>query len=434
MVFQLLFIFILVTSIVWFSRNIRQISRNIALGKDKMLTDQPVRRTVTMLRVAFAQGKLLIKPIPGIMHFIVYAGFVLINIEVLEILIDGTAGTHRIFSSYLGGFYNFLIGGFEILAFLVWVACVVFLARRNIMKLKRFSGVEMVEWPKSDANIILFVEIFLMSAFLLMDAADLRLQTMGFSHYIHAGSFPISSWFAGLLPSNPVTLEIIERGCWWFHIVGILAFLNYLPYSKHLHILFAFPNTYFSNLSPKGKFDNMQSVHNEVQAMLDPSFTPPDTAISGKFGAKDVTDLSWKNLMDSYSCTECGRCTSECPANMTGKLLSPRKIMMDTRDRVTELGAAITKNGPGYTDGKSLLGDYITAEELWACTSCNACTEACPINIDPLNIIVELRRYLVMEESQAPASLTSMFSNIENNGAPWQFSPADRLNWAKENA
>ncbi len=431
---QTLFILILIAALFLFSKNIIRIRKNIDLGRDKDIHDQPVKRLETMLRVAFAQGKLLVRPVPGVLHFLVYAGFILINIEVLEILIDGVTGSHRIFAPYLGGFYNFLIGSFEILALLVWAACIIFLIRRNVMRLKRFSGVEMKPWPREDANIILMVEVLLMSAFLLMNAADQRLQALGYSHYIHAGSFPVSAWFAGLLPAKAASLELIERGCWWFHIIGILAFLNYLPYSKHLHIIFAFPNTWFSNLNPKGQFNNMESVHNEVRAMLDPAFTPPVQAITGKFGAKDIADLSWKNVLDSYSCTECGRCTSECPANMTGKLLSPRKIMMDTRDRATELGAGIEKNGAGYTDGKSLLGDYISAEELWACTSCNACTEACPVNIDPLAIIIELRRYLVMEESKAPASLTSMFSNIENNGAPWQFSPLDRLNWAKQDS
>lgn len=431
---QTLFILILIAALFLFSKNIIRIRKNINLGKDKAISDQPGKRLETMLRVAFAQGKLLVRPVPGVLHFLVYAGFILINIEVLEILIDGVTGSHRIFAPYLGGFYNFLIGSFEILALLVLAACVVFLIRRNIGRLKRFSGVEMKSWPTEDANIILMVEVLLMSAFLLMNAADQRLQLLGYSHYIHAGSFPVSSWFSGLLPANAASLELIERGCWWFHIIGILAFLNYLPYSKHLHIIFAFPNTWFSNLNPKGQFDNMQSVHNEVRAMLDPSFIPPAQAITGKFGAKDIPDLSWKNVLDAYSCTECGRCTSECPANITGKLLSPRKIMMDTRDRATELGAGIEKNGAGYADGKSLLGDYISAEELWACTSCNACTEACPVNIDPLGIILELRRYLVMEESNAPSSLTSMFNNIENNGAPWQFSPSDRLNWAKQDS
>lgn len=293
-------------------------------------------------------------------------------------------------------------------------------------------GSELTGWPKSDANYILLTEILLMTAFLLMNAADAKLQALGAHHYSTAGSFPVSSLLQNLLPTGETALIAIERGCWWFHIIGILAFLNYLPYSKHFHILFAFPNTYFSNLEPKGEFTNMQSVTNEVKAMLDPSFTPPEVE-AARFGAKDVTDLTWVNLMNAYTCTECGRCTSVCPANITGKLLSPRKIMMDTRDRMEEVGKTLDKGGAAFEDGKSLIDDYITREELWACTSCNACTEACPINIDPLAIITDLRRYAVMEESQAPSSISTMLGNIENNGAPWKYSPADRLNWAKEN-
>jgi heterodisulfide reductase subunit C len=358
-------------------------------------------------------------------------GFVIINLEVMEIMIDGLFGTHRVFSRYLGELYGLLIGGFEVLALLVLMACVVFLVRRNIGKLKRFSGIEMTEWPKSDANYILIIEIFLMTAFLTMNAADHKLQLLNFEHYIQAGSSPVSGFLNALLPDNANALEVIERGCWWFHIIGILAFLNYLPYSKHFHILLAFPNTYYSNLNPKGKFENMTSVTNEVKAMLDPSFVPEATE-PGRFGAKDATDLTWKNLMEAYTCTECGRCTSVCPANITGKLLSPRKIMMDTRDRITEIGNNIDKNGPDFKDDKTLLDNYITREELWACTSCNACVDACPVNINPLEIIVEMRQYVVMEESQAPTSLNSMFGNVENNGAPWKYSPSDRLNWAKE--
>lgn len=384
-----------------------------------------------MLKVAFGQTKMFFRPIPATLHFVVYAGFVIINLEVLEIMIDGIFGTHRVFGG-LGSLYNFLIGSFELLAAGVWLACVIFLIRRNILKLKRFTGVEMTAWPKSDANYILITEILLMTAFLLMNAADAKLQSIGSSHYIVAGGFPVSQYLQDLLPNTTSSLIAIERSCWWFHIIGILAFLNYLPYSKHFHILFAFPNTYFSNLEPKGEFNNMLSVTNEVKAMLDPSFTPVESE-PGRFGAKDVNDLSWVNLMNAYTCTECGRCTSVCPANITGKLLSPRKIMMDTRDRLEEVGKNIDKTGNGFDDGKSLLDTYITREEIWACTSCNACTEACPINIDPLAIITDLRRYAVMEESQAPTSISAMLGNIENNGAPWKYSPADRLNWAKEN-
>lgn len=430
MVSQLIFLLLCISGIVLFTLNARKVIRNIKLGKAANRSDQPAKRLITMLKVAFGQTKMAARPVPFLLHLVVYLGFVIINIEVLEIIVDGIFGTHRAFSG-LGGFYNFLIGSFELLAFGVWVGCAIFLIRRNVIKLKRFSGVEMKSWPKSDANYILITEILLMSAFLIMNAADAKLQALGHAHYAQAGSFPISTWLQGLLPSNTDTLILIERGCWWFHIVGIFAFLNYLPYSKHFHILFAFPNTYFSNLNPKGEFNNMASVTNEVKAMLDPSFVPADAA-PGKFGAKDVQDLTWVNLMNAYTCTECGRCTSVCPANMTGKLLSPRKIMMDTRDRMEEVGKNIDKNGVDFQDGKSLLDDYITREEIWACTSCNACTEACPVNIDPLAIIVDLRRYAVMEESNAPGSINAMLGNVENNGAPWKYSPTDRFNWAEQ--
>lgn len=432
MISQILFIAITLAAIALFSFNLKKVIRNIRIGKAADRTDQPKKRLMTMIRVALGQSKMVVRPIPAALHFVVYIGFVIINIEVLEIMIDGIFGTHRVFGG-LGSLYNFLIGSFEILALGVWVGCAIFLIRRNILKLKRLNSRELNGWPKSDANYILITEILLMSAFLLMNAADAKLQALGVHHYITAGSFPVSQFLQNLLPANENSLAAIERGCWWFHILGILAFLNYLPYSKHFHILFAFPNTYFSNLEPKGEFTNMQSVTNEVKAMLDPSFTPAE-AEAGRFGAKDVNDLSWVNLMNAYTCTECGRCTSVCPANITGKLLSPRKIMMDTRDRMEEVGKNIDKTGgAGFDDGKSLIDNYITREEIWACTSCNACVEACPINIDPLAIITDLRRYAVMEESQAPSSINAMLGNIENNGAPWKYSPADRLNWAKEN-
>jgi len=431
MVAQILFLIFTLAAIALFTVNFRKIIRNIRLGKAVDRTDQPQKRLLTMIKVAFGQSKMVVRPIPAFLHFFVYVGFVIINIEVLEIMIDGIFGTHRVFNG-LGGLYNFLIGSFEILALTVLLSCAIFLIRRNVLKLKRFIGTEMTAWPKSDANYILIVEILLMSAFLLMNAADAKLQTLGVGHYVTAGAFPVSQYLNGLLPSSESALIMLERGCWWFHILGILAFLNYLPYSKHFHILFAFPNTYFSNLEPKGEFTNMPSVTNEVKAMLDPSIVPAETE-PGKFGAKDVTDLTWVNLMNAYTCTECGRCTSVCPANITGKLLSPRKIMMDTRDRITEVGKNIDKHGAEHQDGKSLLDNYITREEIWACTSCNACVEACPVNIDPLQIIMELRRFAVMEESQAPASINAMMGNIEKNQAPWKYAPSDRFNWAEGN-
>jgi len=431
MVGQVIFIIILLGAVYLFGKNVAKVRRNILLGRDTDRSDRPAERWAIMAKVALGQTKMVKRPVAAVMHFFIYVGFVIINLEVLEIMIDGIFGSHRIFSKPLGSLYGLLIGGFEILALLVLVSCVVFLARRNILKLKRFSGIEMTNWPKSDANYILTIEILLMTAFLTMNAADYKLQLLHFGHYVQAGSFPVSEFISPLLPSGANALANIERGCWWFHIIGILAFLNYLPYSKHFHILLAFPNVYYSNLKPKGEFTDMASVTNEVKAMLDPSFVPEATEVS-RFGVKDVADLSWKNLMEAYTCTECGRCTSVCPANITGKLLSPRKIMMDTRDRLVEVGNNIDKHGKDHIDDKTLLDNYITREELWACTTCNACVEACPVNINPLEIITEMRRYIVMEESQAPASLNNMFGNMENNGAPWKYSQADRLNWAEK--
>ena len=423
----------------FFGRNVIKVRRNIMLGRDIDRSDRSRDRWMTMARVALGQSKMVVRPVAGFLHILVYVGFVIINIEVLEIVIDGLLGTHRVFA-FMGAFYSFLIGSFEILAFLVLLACVLFMIRRNVLQIKRFVMQEMKGWPKLDANLILIFEVVLMSAFLLMQGADLALQNLGADHYVKAGSFPISSFLLPLF--NEMSIEaivMIERACWWFHILGILAFLNYLPYSKHFHIILAFPNTYYSNLEPKGSFTNMASVKNEVQMMMDPNADPyaapaevDDAEDPGRFGAKDVNDLNWVQLMNAYSCTECGRCTSECPANQTGKLLSPRKIMMDTRDRLEEFGAHVSANGKDGDDGKSLLDDYITREELWACTSCNACTQACPINIDPLSNILDMRRYLVMEESAAPTELNMMFTNVENNGAPWQFPAVDRLNWKDE--
>lgn len=388
-----------------------------------------------MARVALGQSKMVVRPVAAFFHIIIYAGFIIINIEVLEIIIDGIFGTHRIFA-FMGSFYGLLIGSFEILAISVLIACVVFLARRNILKLKRFWMREMTSWPRSDANIILLTEIALMTFFLTMNAADFMLQGRGTEHYIKAGAFPISGLYAGLFQNfSNNSLVMVERTCWWLHIIGIMAFLNYVPYSKHFHIFLSFPNVYYSNLNSKGKFTNPENITNEVKLMLDPSAVPPAGAANAapqKFGAKDIFDLTWKQLMDAYSCTECGRCTSVCPANITGKLLSPRKIMMDTRDRLEEVGKNIDKNKEFKDDGKSLLNDYILPEELWACTTCNACVEACPVNIDPLSIIVDMRRFIVMEQSASPAELNGMFTRMENNGAPWPYSPADRMNWLNE--
>lgn len=434
---QLIFLIITISALVLFALKVKKIRRNIFLGKDVKFSGTKKERWTTLFKVAIGQSKMTKKPISGALHIIVYVGFVLINVEVIEIIVDGAFGTHRFLSGILGNFYNFMIGSFEILALGVLLACEVFLVRRNVLKIKRFFGKEMTAWPKSDANIILIVEVFLMSAFLLMNAADFQLQQMGAAHYVEAGAFPVSSFLLPLLQGLSVDgLILVERFCWWFHIVGILAFLNYLPYSKHFHIMLAFPNVFYSKLTAKGKLTNLAEVTEQVKLMMDPSVDPyaapaEGAAVPSTFGAKDITDLPWTSLMQSYTCTECGRCTDECPANQTGKVLSPRKIMMDVRDRAEELGAYKDKNGADAHDNIDLLS-YITKEELWACTSCNACTEACPVNIDPLAVIVDLRRYLVMEQSAAPQELNLMFGNIENNGAPWQFPMSDRFNWAEE--
>jgi len=434
MIAQITFAILLLTAIFFAWKRFQFVSRNIQLGKDVTLDGDSTARWKTMALVALGQKKMFTRPLAAIMHLFIYVGFVIINIEVLEILIDGVAGSHRIFSG-LGSLYNVLIGSFEILALLVILACVVFLARRNVIRLNRFWQREMTSWPRSDANIILVVEILLMTAFLKMNAADSILQSRGVEHYVEAGWFPISAFLVPILDGFSDSLLIFtERFCWWFHITGILAFIVYLTYSKHLHIILAFPNTWYSKLVPAGAFTNLESVTREVKLMLDPSAdpyaAPSSTDVPQRFGARDVHDLSWVQLMNAYSCTECGRCTAECPANQTGKLLSPRKIMMDTRDRLEEVGRAIdANNGEWKEDGKTLLRDYILEEEIWACTTCNACTEACPININPMEIIIDLRRYLIMEESKSPDSITTMFNNIENNGAPWAMSAADRANW-----
>ena len=428
MISQILFAIVLIAAILVFYKNASKIYRNIRLGKSVQRSDNKPKRLKMMLLVAFGQKKMFKKPIAAFLHLLVYLGFCIINLEMIEIILDGLLGTHRLMS-VLGDMYNLLIACFEILAIAVIISCVFFLWRRNVLKLKRLNQAELNNWPKSDANYILITEIILMSAFLLMNAADQKLQLLQPHIYPTVGSFPISQYITGLLPQSEKALVIIERGAWWFHIIGVLAFLNYLPISKHLHIILAFPNTFFSNLNPKGKFENTKTITQEVKAMLDPSLPTPDDMEVTRFGVKDVLDLSWKNLLDAYTCTECGRCTASCPANITGKLLSPRKIMMDTRDRIEEVGNNMTKNKEFLDDGKYLLDTYISREEIWACTSCNACVEQCPVNINPLEIIMGLRQFVTMEESKAPASINNMFNNLENNGAPWKYAQADRANW-----
>ena len=439
----LLFVIIAIIGVSFFAYNIWKIKFNIGLGLPEERSDQKGARLKTMLLVAFGQKKMFSRPIPALLHLCLYVAFVITQIELFEIFTDGVLDEHRFFRSSLGGLYTFTISFIEILSVSAFIATIVFLARRNLLKLPRLKIKEMIGWPTKDANLILIFELILLICIFTMNGADEVLFQRGASHAEMGtnGSFgfSVSSILGPILFDGLSTdsLHIAERVGWWGHLIMVLGFLNYLPYSKHFHILLAFPNTYYSNLEAKGKFSNMDSVTKEVKLMMDPTADPyaapdPGTPPPSRFGAKDVTDLSWKNLMDAYTCTECGRCTSSCPANITGKLLSPRKIMMDTRDRLVEVGEAKRKNGKDFEDGKALLGDYISEEELWACTSCNACVDECPVNIDPLSIIIDLRRFLVMEESKIPNELTGMLTNIENNGAPWQFSQNDRLNWANE--
>ena len=432
---SILFGFLLFSSICLFIFNCRKIYRNINLGKNIDRSDNKKERLLKMFRLAFGQSKMLDKPVVGLLHLIVYVAFILINIELIEIIIDGLFGTHRFLAPYLGSFYNFLIGFFDILALLVIISVLIFWIRRNILNIRRFISNDLKGWPKTDANYILYIELVLMFLFLNMNATDFYLQSSSFSEYYKSyGYFPISQYLAPIYSNfSDISVMYFERTSWWLHIIGILFFLNYLYYSTPLHILLAFPYTYFSNLDKIGKFDNLSSVFNEVKAMLDPNHDPFSTNNNQteieKFGASDVFDLNWFQLLNAYTCTECGRCSSECPANETGKLLSPRKIIMKTRDRLEEVGKNIDKNGKFIDDNKSLLNDYISEEELWACTTCNACVDSCPIGIDPLSIILDMRRYLVMEQSEAPGELNNMMNNLENNGAPWPFNQLDRLNW-----
>lgn len=434
---QILFIILTGAAIYFFAKKVGEIRRNIKLGRDEDLSDNPSQRWKNMTLLALGQKKMFKRPVPAILHLFVYAGFIIINIEILEIILDGILGQHRLFVPMLGSMYSVLIGCFEVLAVLVLLGCVIFLIRRNIIKTPRLAQAELKGWPKNDANLILITEIILMSLFLSMNTADLVLQSRGVEHYTQTDTFWISGSLTGLFSGlSDSTLVGIERGGWWLHIIGVLLFMNYLPYSKHFHILLAFPNAYYMRLKDQGQMVNMKEIQNEVLYMMEPDKAPTGEAPAehNRFGAKDVMDLSWKNLMDAYSCTECGRCTDVCPANQTGKVLSPRKIMMDTRDRLEEVGKNVNKNKEFQDDGKSLVHDYISVEELRACTTCQACVEACPVTIDPLNIIVQLRRYLIMEESNSPEEWNLMFGNVENNMAPWKFSPDERDKWTEEMA
>lgn len=437
-IFQIAFILVSIIAIWLFTKKVKEIRRNILLGRDEQLNDHPNLRWRNVMLLALGQKKMFKKPLVAVMHFVIYAGFIIINIEVLEIILDGIFGTHRLFQGLLGPVYPWLINSFEFLAAGVIIVCVAFLARRNMLKLWRFYHNDLDGWPRSDANYILIMEIILMTLFLTMNASDTLLQQRNYDHYAEhiTGNFAFSSFLHPLLNGfSNHTLEAVERGCWWLHIVGIFAFLNYLPFSKHLHIIMAFPNAYYVRLEPKGKMTNMPEIQKEVLYAMQPETIPTDTVTQEqpkKFGAKDIFDLSWRNLLDAYSCTECGRCTAACPANITGKKLSPRRIVMRTRDRAEDIGRNINANGSFVDDGKTLLHDYISVEELRACTTCNACVEACPVGINPLETILQLRRYLIMEESNAPGEWNSMFSNTENNFAPWKFSPDERDKWTQD--
>jgi len=433
----ILFFLLVIVGFGFFGYNIWKVRSNILLGRDVNRSDNFWTRLKLMTLVAFGQKKMFSKPIPAFLHLALYVAFVITQIELIEILADGLSGGHRSLSTSLGGFYTFMISFIEILSVLAFIATIAFLARRNMLKVPRLRMSELKGWPTKDANLILIFEVILLVCIFTMNGADEAAQVLSSnSSYGFTVSQFIGPVFFGGIKSIE-TLHFLEQIGWWGHIIMVFIFLNYLPYSKHFHILLAFPNTFYSNLEKKGKFTNLESVTSEVKLMLDPSADPYAVAVDPnavplRFGVKDVTDLTWKNLLDAYTCTECGRCTSACPANQTGKLLSPRKIMMDTRDRMVEVGNNQRKFGKDFDDGKSLLHSYISQEEIWACTSCNACVEECPINIDPLSIIIDLRRFLVMEESKMPTELTGMLTNIENNGAPWQFSQSDRLNWANE--
>ena len=405
---------------------------NIKLGKDYSNTNPTSEKLKNMALIALGQKKMFSRPIPAIFHFFIYVAFVFTQLELLEILLDGFTGSHRMIGHALldscPALYSTLINLIEILSLLALIATFIFLSRRNLLKLPRLNMDELKGWPMKDANIILIGEIILVFGIFLMNSAESAwlINSNGTGYH-----FILSSVFALLFISfSADTLQMLSQLGWWLHLIGIFGFILYLPYSKHLHILLAFPNAYLTNPNAKGQINYMPEIYNEIKSMMGEAVEASDPNAIPKFGARDIIDLSQKNLLDAYACTECGRCTSACPANQTGKKLSPRKIMMDTRDRMEEVGRLMEANNNEWKDdGKSLLHNYISVEELRGCTTCNACVEECPVNISPLDIIVQLRRNLIMEESNSPQEWNGMFGNIENNGAPWKFAQSERANW-----
>lgn len=437
MVQQIIFALVTITAIYWAFRQFSKIRRNIFLGKKKRIDGHESERWRRVFLISFGQQKMFKRWIPALLHLFIYAAFIITQIELIEILVDGFFGTHRFFANSLGGFYTFVISLIELLSVGAFIATIIFLARRNLLKVPRFQKQEMTWWPKLDANLILFGEIALIIGVFCMNGSDIVLQDLRPQDYHHTGSFAISGWLGPMLLGGiPADwLVFLERFGWWLHIFTVYAFLNYLPASKHLHILFAFPNVYYSQIHSRGRMENMPEIMDEVKSMM--GLAPEGNAEMGEeipeFGAKDIFDLTWKNILDAYTCTECGRCTDVCPANLTGKKLSPRKIMMDIRDRTEEIGNRMDEKNMSssktYEDGKSLF-DYISKEEIHACTTCNACVEACPVLIDPLDPILKLRRYEILTLSEGPADWMPMFTSLENSGSVWQV-PDERIAWVK---
>ena len=428
-------LFLLVAGVSgWFAfKGFSRVRRNILLGKDEPTTGDNATRWRNVLLVALGQQKMFKNWIPAVLHLFIYVAFVVTQVELLEIFVDGVFGTHRFFAPFLGGLYTFIISSIEVLSVLAFVATIAFLTRRNILRLPRFQKPELKGFPLRDANLILLGEIILITGIFCMNGGDKVLQARGVEHYHLTGDFAVSTWLGPLLFGHLSDTSVIgiERFGWWLHLATVFGFLCYLPYSKHLHIILAFPNTWYARLSVRGQMENMPEIQKEVRIMMGLEQPDPNApADLPEFGANDVFSLSWKNVLQAYSCTECGRCTAACPANLTGKKLSPRKVMMDVRDRAEEIGYHLDSqkfSRENYDDGKSLF-DRITPEEIHACTTCNACVEACPVLINPLDIILQLRRHEILTQSAGPAEWLPMFNAIENAGAAWAMSEA-REGW-----